>query len=87
MSHQYGSDDWYGGMNDYLLGSEEVLKQALNGKPIDIYQNTNEENDGLTNILFSAIAGIITAFVTTNGYKKAILRAFESVKIFEEGNK
>ena len=40
--------------------------------------------DGKTEQNYSDIDAISGATITTNGYKKAILRAFQSVKIFEE---
>ena len=43
--------------------------------------------DGKTEENYNAIDAISGATITTDGYKKAILRAFTSVKIFEEGNK
>ena len=42
--------------------------------------------DGKTEETYNDIDAISGATMTTDGYKKAILRAFESVKIFEEGN-
>lgn len=42
--------------------------------------------DGKTQDTYGEIDAISGATITTDGYKKAILRAFESVKIFEEGN-
>ncbi|MBQ2988408.1 MAG: FMN-binding protein [Clostridia bacterium] len=41
--------------------------------------------DGKTEANYGDIEAIGGATVTTNGYKQAILRAFESVKIFEKG--
>ena len=43
--------------------------------------------DGKTEESYNEIDAISGATMTTDGYKKAILRAFQSVKIFEEGNK
>ncbi len=43
--------------------------------------------DGKTEETYDGIDAISGATITTDGYKKAILRAFTSVKIFEEGNK
>jgi len=40
--------------------------------------------DGKTQENYDAIDAISGATMTTDGYKKAIWRAFESVKIFEE---
>jgi Na+-transporting NADH:ubiquinone oxidoreductase subunit NqrC len=40
---------------------------------------------GKTEADYEAVDGISGATLTTNGYKKAILRAFESVKILEGG--
>lgn len=42
--------------------------------------------DGKTEDTYNDIDAISGATTTTDGYKKAIFRAFESVKIFEEGN-
>ena len=42
--------------------------------------------DGKTEENYNDIDAISGATITTDGYKKAILRAFTSVKIFEEGN-
>jgi Na+-translocating ferredoxin:NAD+ oxidoreductase RnfG subunit len=42
--------------------------------------------DGKTRENYDDIDMIAGATMTTDGYKKAILRAFDSVKIFEEGN-
>lgn len=42
--------------------------------------------DGKTEENYDQIDAISGATITTDGYKKAILRAFQSVKIFEEGN-
>ena len=41
--------------------------------------------DGKTEETYGTVDAISGATVTTNGYKLAILRAFESVKIFEKG--
>lgn len=41
--------------------------------------------DGKTEDTYNDIDAISGATLTTNGYKQAILRAFTSVKIFEEG--
>lgn len=43
--------------------------------------------DGKTEETYEDIDAISGATITTDGYKKAIMRAFTSVKIFEEGNK
>lgn len=43
--------------------------------------------DGKTEENYGEIDAITGATLTTNGYKQAILRAFESVKIFERGKK
>lgn len=42
--------------------------------------------DGKTEETYNSVDAISGATITTNGYKQAILRAFTSVKIFEEGN-
>jgi len=77
----FSTNDWYGGMHDYLLGSEEALKQALNGKPIDIYEDVNtEDNQGLMNIIISAFAGIISSFFTVNGFKKEMQTAVKATQ-------
>ena len=43
--------------------------------------------DGKTESNYGDIDAISGATITTDGYKKAILRAFETVKIIKEGNK
>ena len=43
--------------------------------------------DGKTEDTYADIDAISGATLTTDGYKKAVLRAFESVKIFEGGNR
>ena len=79
----FGNNDWYGGMKDYLSGSEQVLKQALKQEPIDIYDEPKTINEtSFIGIIFSAIAGIFTAFVTTNGYKKEMQTAVKATNAY-----
>ena len=79
----FGKNDWYGGMKDYLSGSEQVLKKALMEEPIDIYDEDNPiDGTGIIGVFFSAIAGIFTAFITTNSYKKEMQTAVKATTAY-----
>ena len=74
-----------------------------NGQIIDCITVSQKETDGIGSVCadeafygqfvgkteanYESIDAISGATLTTNGYKKAILRAFESVTIFEGGAK
>lgn len=78
------------------------ISMTADGRIIDCLTLSEEETDGIgsacadeafygqfdgkTEETYNDVDTISGATMTTNGYKKAILRAFESVKIFEGGN-
>ncbi|MBQ9163053.1 MAG: FMN-binding protein [Clostridia bacterium] len=93
-----GGNEYHPASGEYIVIRVSLTAQ---GKIIDcltVYQNETEgigsacedeafygQFDGKTEENYDDIDAISGATLTTNGYKKAILRAFESVKIFEEG--
>ncbi len=95
-----GGDEYHPSSGEYIVIRVSI---TADGRIIDcltVYQAETEgigsvcaeesfygQFDGKTEETYEGIDAIAGATLTTNGYKKAILRAFDSVKIFEEGNK
>ena len=93
-------DHWYGPSGEYIYIRVSMTKE---GKIIDCLTVSQKETNGIgsacadkdfynqfigkTQDNYSDIDSISGATLTTNGYKTAILRAFESVAIFEGGAK
>ncbi len=91
-----GGDDYHPASGEYIYIRVALTKD---GKIIDCLTVSQKETDnigsvcaeekfygqfvGKTETDYENIDAIAGATLTTNGYKKAILRAFESVKIFE----
>ncbi|MBQ8331019.1 MAG: FMN-binding protein [Clostridia bacterium] len=94
-----GGDEYHPASGEYIYIR---VSMTAEGKIIDCLTVSQAETDGIgsacaeekfygqfdgkTEDTYNTIDAISGATITTNGYKKAILRAFESVKIFEEGN-
>ena len=95
-----GGDEYHPASGEYILIR---ISMTSEGKIIDCLTLSEAETkgigsacadekfygqfDGKTEETYNEIDAISGATMTTDGYKKAILRAFESVKIFVEGNK
>lgn len=93
-----GGDEYHPASGEYIYIRVSMTKD---GKIIDCLTVSQEETEnigsacaeeafygqfvGKTENDYEDIDGISGATLTTNGYKKAILRAFESVKILEGG--
>ncbi|MBP3618897.1 MAG: FMN-binding protein [Lachnospiraceae bacterium] len=93
-----GGDDYHPASGEYIFIKVSMTKE---GKIIDCLTLSQAETPnigdacaneafygqfvGKTEADYDAVDGISGATLTTNGYKKAILRAFESVKILEGG--
>lgn len=93
-----GGDDYHPASGEYIYIKVSMTKD---GKIIDCLTLSQAETPnigdacaneafygqfvGKTEADYDAVDGISGATLTTNGYKKAILRAFESVKILEGG--
>lgn len=93
-----GGDDYHPASGEYIYIRVSMTKE---GKIIDCLTLSQAETPnfgsacaeetfygqfaGKTESDYDSVDGIAGATLTTNGYKKAILRAFESVKIFEGG--
>lgn len=93
-----GGDDYHPASGEYIMIQVSMTKD---GKIIDCLTLSQEETPnigdacaneafygqfvGKTEADYEAVDGISGATLTTNGYKKAILRAFESVTILEGG--
>ncbi len=93
-----GGDDYHPASGEYIYIKVSMTKD---GKIIDCLTVSQAETPnfgsacaeeafygqfvGKTEADYEAVDGISGATLTTNGYKKAILRAFESVKILEGG--
>ncbi len=93
-----GGDDYHPASGEYIFIKVSMTKE---GKIIDCLTLSQAETPnigdacanetfygqfvGKTEADYEAVDGISGATLTTNGYKKAILRAFESVKILEGG--
>jgi len=93
-----GGDDYHPASGEYIVIRVSMTKD---GKIIDCLTVSQAETPnfgaacadeafygqfvGKTEADYETIDGISGATLTTNGYKKAILRAFESVKILEGG--
>lgn len=93
-----GGDDYHPASGEYIYIKVSMTKD---GKIIDCLTVSQAETPnfgsacaeeefygqfvGKTEADYETIDGISGATLTTNGYKKAILRAFESVKILEGG--
>ena len=91
-------DEWYRPSGEYIYIRVSMTKE---GKIIDCLTVSQKETDGIgsacankdfytqfigkTQDNYKDIDAINGATLTTNGYKTAILRAFESVAIFEGG--
>ena len=91
-----GGDDYHPASGEYIYIKVSMTKE---GKIIDCLTVSQAETPnfggacadeafygqfvGKTEADYDAVDGISGATLTTNGYKKAILRAFESVKILE----
>ena len=94
-----GGDEYHPASGEYIM---VLVSITTDGKIIDTLTLSQAETpnigsacadesfygqfDGKTEENYSDIDAISGATITTDGYKKAILRAFSSVKIFEEGN-
>lgn len=94
-----GGDEYHPASGEYIYVRVSI---SAEGKIIDCLTLSEEETDGIgsacadeafygqfdgkTQDNYNEIDAISGATLTTDGYKKAILRAFESVKIFKEGN-
>ncbi len=93
-----GGDDYHPASGEYIMIRVSMTKE---GKIIDCLTVSQAETPnfgsacgseafygqfvGKTEADYETVDGISGATLTTNGYKKAILRAFESVKILEGG--
>ena len=93
-----GGDDYHPASGEYIYIRVSMTKE---GKIIDCLTLSQAETPnfgsacadesfygqfaGKTEADYESVDGISGATLTTNGYKKAILRAFESVKILEGG--
>ena len=93
-----GGDDYHPASGEYIYIKVSMTKD---GKIIDCLTVSQAETPnfgsacaeesfygqfvGKTEADYESVDGISGATLTTNGYKKAILRAFESVKILEGG--
>ena len=93
-----GGDDYHPASGEYIYIKVSMTRE---GKIIDCLTVSQAETPnigdacaneafygqfvGKTEADYEAVDGISGATLTTNGYKKAILRAFESVKILEGG--
>lgn len=93
-----GGDDYHPASGEYIYIKVSMTKD---GQIIDCITTSQAETPnigsvcadevfygqfvGKTEADYEAVDGISGATLTTNGYKKAILRAFESVKILEGG--
>lgn len=94
-----GGNEYYQPSGEYI---KILVSITAEGKIIDCLTLTQAETDGFgsacadekfygqfdgkTEQTYQDIDAISGATVTTDAYKKAIMRAFASVKIFEEGN-
>lgn len=95
-----GGDEYHPASGEYI---HILVSITADGRIIDCLTVSQKETDGIgsaceeesfygqfdgkTEDTYNDIDAISGATYTTNGYKQAILRAFTSVKIFEEGNK
>lgn len=95
-----GGDEYHPASGEYI---HILVSITADGRIIDCLTLSQKETDGIgsaceeesfygqfdgkTEETYNDIDAISGATYTTNGYKQAILRAFTSVKIFEEGNK
>ena len=93
-----GGDEYHPASGEYIMIRVSL---TADGTVIDCLTLSEEETDGIgsacadeafygqfdgkTEETYQSIDAISGATLTTDGYKKAILRAFECVKIFEEG--
>lgn len=94
-----GGDEYHPASGEYIY---ILVSMTADGRIIDCLTVSQKETDGIgsacqdesfygqfdgkTEDTYNDIDAISGATYTTNGYKQAILRAFMSVKIFEEGN-
>jgi electron transport complex protein RnfG len=95
-----GGNEYYPASGEYILIRVSMTAQ---GQIIDCLTVSQKETDGIGSVCadesfygqfvgkteetYEQIDAISGATMTTNGYKKAILRAFEAVKILEGGAK
>ena len=94
-----GGDDYHPASGEYILIR---VSMTADGKIIDCFTVSQKETDGIgsacadesfyskfvgkTEADYKNVDAISGATMTTDGYKKAIERAFEAVKIFEGGS-
>lgn len=92
-----GGDEYHPASGEYILIRVSMTKE---GKVIDCLTLSQAETDGIGSVCadeafygqfdgktpetYGEIDAISGATLTTNGYTKAIVRAFECIKIFEE---
>lgn len=95
-----GGNEYHPASGEYIVIR---VSMTPNGQIIDCITVSQKETDGIGSVCadeafygqfvgkteadYESIDAISGATLTTNGYKKAILRAFESVTIFEGGAK
>lgn len=94
-----GGSEYYPASGEYI---DIRVSMTADGKILDCVTLSQKETNnigsvcgqesfygqfvGKTEDTYGDVDAISGATITTNGYKEAILRAFNSVKIFEEGN-
>ncbi len=94
-----GGNDYHPASGEYIIIRVSL---TADGRILDCVTVSEEETDGIgsacsepefytqfigkTEETYDSIDAITGATMTTNGYKKAILRAFEAVTIFEGGD-
>ena len=78
----FSSDDWYGGLKDYITDCEYVLAQAQTGKPVDIYYSDSEDM-GAEAYGIAFMIGLIIALVVCMIFRSQMKTANIAVRAGE----
>lgn len=77
FTDNFGSDDWYGGLADYISYAETVLSAAESGKPVDIYRKEKKDM-GAGAYGISAVIGAIASWIVCGKFKREMHTAVHS---------
>ena len=63
---EFGNNNWYNGLQQYIKGSEYILKTAITDKPLDKESSTNSTPIGIG---LALLTGTLSAFFSCNKHK------------------
>ena len=76
----FSSDEWYGGLEDYITDCEYILSEAAAGKPVDIYYS---EDTGAEAYIIAFFIGLIVAIVVCLVFRAQMRTAKTAVRAGE----